>query len=72
MILTERGLAPAIAALAERAPVPVEADISIHERLPPAIEAAAYFLVAEALTNVAKYAQATNARVDVRRDDARA
>ena len=52
-----------------RAPVPVEADISIHERLPPPIEAAAYFVVAEALTNVAKYAQAENVRVDLRRDD---
>ena len=58
VILTERGLVPAVAALAQRAPVPVEADISIHERLTPAIEAAAYFVVAEALTNVAKYAQA--------------
>ena len=69
MILTERGLVPAVAALAQRAPVPVEADISIHERLTPAIEAAAYFVVAEALTNVAKYAQADNVLVDLRRDD---
>jgi signal transduction histidine kinase len=60
---------PAVAALAQRAPVPVEADISIHERLTPAIEAAAYFVVAEALTNVAKYAQADNVLVDLRRDD---
>ena len=70
VILTERGLVPAVAALAQRAPVPVEADISIHERLTPAIEAAAYFVVAEALTNVAKYAQAENVLVDLRRDDA--
>ena len=69
MILTERGLVPAVAALAQRAPVPVEADISIHERLTPAIEAAAYFVVAEALTNVAKYAQAANVLVDLRRDE---
>ena len=69
VILTERGLVPAVAALAQRAPVPVEADISIHERLTPAIEAAAYFVVAEALTNVAKYAQAENVRVDLRRDE---
>ncbi len=60
VILTERGLVPAVAALAQRAPVPVEANISIHERLTPAIESAAYFVVAEALTNVAKYAQAEN------------
>ena len=60
VILTERGLVPAVAALAQRAPVPVEANISIHDRLTPAIESAAYFVVAEALTNVAKYAQAEN------------
>jgi len=69
VILTERGLVPAVAALAQRAPVPVVADISIHERLTPAIEAAAYFVVAEALTNVAKYAQAENVLVDLRRDE---
>ena len=56
---------PAVAALAQRAPVPVEANISIHERLTPAIESAAYFVVAEALTNVAKYAQAENVVVDL-------
>jgi signal transduction histidine kinase len=68
VILTERGLIPAIAALAQRAPVPVEADIAIHERLSPAIEAAAYFVVAEALTNVAKYAQAEFVMIDLRRE----
>jgi signal transduction histidine kinase len=67
VILTERGLVPAVAALAQRAPVPVEANISIHERLTPAIESAAYFVVAEALTNVAKYAQAENVLVDLSR-----
>ena len=67
VILTERGLVPAVAALAQRAPVPVEANISIHDRLTPAIESAAYFVVAEALTNVAKYAQAENVIVDLRR-----
>ena len=68
VILTERGLVPAVAALAQRAPVPVEANISIHERLTPAIESAAYFVVAEALTNVAKYAQAENVSVDLSRE----
>ena len=67
VILTERGLVPAVAALAQRAPVPVEANISIHQRLTPAIESAAYFVVAEALTNVAKYAQAENVVVDLSR-----
>ena len=72
VILTERGLVPAVAALAQRAPVPVEANISIHQRLTPAIESAAYFVVAEALTNVAKYAQAENVLVDLRRAGRRA
>jgi signal transduction histidine kinase len=67
VILTERGLVPAVAALAQRAPVPVEANISIHERLTPAIESAAYFVVAEGLTNVARYAQAENVSVDLSR-----
>jgi signal transduction histidine kinase len=66
-ILTARGLAPAIGALADRVPVPVEVEIAVDERYPPAVEAAAYFLVAEALTNVAKYAQATLAQVELHR-----
>ena len=68
-ILTERGLVPAIASLAERSPVPVEQDLEIDERLPAAIEAAAYFVVAEGLTNVFKYAHAAKARVEVRREN---
>jgi len=62
-ILSERGLKAAFAALIERAPLPVECDVEVEERLPPAIEAAAYFVVAEALTNVAKYSRATTAWV---------
>jgi PAS domain S-box-containing protein len=62
-VLTERGLAPAIAALAGRAPVPVEILAVPADRLPPAAEATAYFTVSEALTNVAKYAGATHATV---------
>jgi signal transduction histidine kinase len=68
-ILTDRGLAPAIDALATRASVPVETRVTVEERLSAPIEAAAYFVVAEALTNVDKYAQATSARVEIRRDD---
>jgi signal transduction histidine kinase len=67
-ILTDRGLAPALGALADRAAVPIDIDIEIEERLPAPVEAAAYFLVAEALTNVDRYAGATSARVVVRRD----
>jgi signal transduction histidine kinase len=67
-ILTRSGLEPAVAALAERAPVPVHVESSIDGRLAPAVEAAAYFVVAEALTNVARYSEAPEARVHLRRD----
>jgi signal transduction histidine kinase len=70
-VLTDRGLAAAIAALATRAPVPVEILDLPGERLPGPIEAAAYFTVAEALTNVAKYAQATHATVRAVCEDGR-
>ena len=66
-LLTERGLAPAITALASRAPVPVEVGELPEERLPAATEATAYFTVAEALTNVAKYAEASHASVRLAR-----
>jgi signal transduction histidine kinase len=66
-ILTERGLGPAVEALTERAPVPVDVAVDVAERPSPAIEAAAYFVVAEALTNVAKYSRAERAAVDIRR-----
>jgi PAS domain S-box-containing protein len=64
-VLTERGLSAAVEALAGRATVPVEVIETPADRLPPPIEAAAYFVVAEALTNVAKYAQASAATVAV-------
>jgi signal transduction histidine kinase len=67
-LLTQSGLGPAISSLAERSPAPVHADVAVDERLPAPIESAAYFVVAEALTNVAKYAQASRADVVVRRD----
>jgi len=70
-VLSDRGLGPALAALATRAPVPVELEAHGSERLEPGVEAGAYFVVAEALTNVAKYAQASHARVTVRRGDGR-
>jgi signal transduction histidine kinase len=56
--LTEHGLGPALEALAARSPVPVELEFSATERLPASVEATAYYVVAEALTNVAKYAGA--------------
>jgi PAS domain S-box-containing protein len=61
-VLTDRGLAVAVEALASRAPLPVEVDVP-PERLPPAIEAALYYFVAESLTNVARYAGAGRAHV---------
>jgi signal transduction histidine kinase len=63
-LLTHRGLRAAVEALADRAPVPVDVVIP-EQRHPSAIESAAYFIAAEALTNVAKYADATTARVEV-------
>ena len=67
-VLSQRGLDAALESLASRAPIPVERESELEERLPIAVETAAYFVVAEALTNVAKYAQATHARVSVRRE----
>ena len=67
-VLTDRGLAPAIETLAARATVPVEVVALPAERLPAVAEATAYFTVSEALTNVAKYAQATHATVRLAND----
>jgi signal transduction histidine kinase len=67
-VLTERGLVPAIEALAERAPVPVDIVAAPVERLSPTVEITAYFTVSEALTNVAKYARASQATVRLERE----
>ena len=64
-LLAERGLANAIDALAERAPVPVRIDIAAGA-LPSEAETTAYYVVAEGLTNIAKHAQATEASVSIR------
>jgi signal transduction histidine kinase len=68
-ILTDQGLAPAVEALATRAPLPVEAQIALEGRLAEPVEAAAYFVVAEALTNVVKYARASYVDVRIRREN---
>ncbi len=68
-VLTERGLEAALEALADRAPVPVDLVSMPTDRLPAAVEAAAYFVVAESLTNVVKYAAAEHASVWVSRHD---
>ena len=65
-VLTDRGLEPALEALVARATVPVTVEVEAG-RLPAPVEAAAYFVVSEALQNVAKYADATSASVTVRR-----
>jgi signal transduction histidine kinase len=67
-ILTNRGLAAAIEALADRAPLPVQIEIP-DERYPAPVESTAYFVVAEALTNVAKHARAGRAEVTARVED---
>ena len=64
-VLSDRGLRAAVEALAGGAPVAVELAEMPDERLPAPVEAAAYYLIAEALTNVAKYAAATTVRVRV-------
>jgi signal transduction histidine kinase len=70
-VLSERGLEPAVRALAARAPIPVELDGTPGERLPAAVETAAYFVISEALTNVAKYAHAGHASVRMERANGR-
>ena len=66
-VLSDRGLQAAVEALAVRSPLPVKVVEVPGERLPEPVEAAAYFVIAEALTNVAKYANANAATVAVRR-----
>jgi PAS domain S-box-containing protein len=69
-ILTNHGLAAAVESLADRAPFSVEVDIP-ERRYPASVESAAYFVAAEALTNVAKYSRATTAKVTVAEVDGR-
>jgi signal transduction histidine kinase len=68
-ILADRGLAAAIEALGRRSAIPVTVDADPDERPLPVVETAAYFVVAEALTNVAKHAGGAAARVRVQRAD---
>ena len=64
-VLTERGLGAALKTLARRCPIPVDLDIRTDGRLPEPIEVAGYYVVSEALTNVAKHANAPQAAVHV-------
>jgi PAS domain S-box-containing protein len=67
-VLTQGGLRAGVEALAYRMPVPIECNVSV-DRLPPAVEATAYFVIAESLTNVAKHARASGATVHARVQD---
>ena len=66
-VLTERGLGPALDSLLARAPLPIEITEMPEGRLTAQVEAAAYYVVAEAITNVGKYARASSARVSISR-----
>jgi signal transduction histidine kinase len=66
-VLDDAGLDAAVSALAARLPVPVSLHVNIQERASPAIEAVAYFVVSEALTNIARHADATRAVIAVDR-----
>jgi signal transduction histidine kinase len=68
-VLTQGGLRPALGALRRRAAIPVELRVDVERRLPESVEVAAYYVVAEALTNAAKHACASQVTVDVNADD---
>jgi signal transduction histidine kinase len=68
-ILAEGGLKPALKTLARRSPIPVRLDIQVTRRLPDPVETAAYYTVAEALTNAAKHARATAAGIEAAEND---
>ena len=67
-VLTDRGLDAALSALAARSSLPVRLDVRLRERPPASVEATAYFIVAEALTNAARYANANGVDVSVRQN----
>jgi signal transduction histidine kinase len=69
-VLTDRGLDAAVSGLAERCPIPVEIDVRLDRRPPGAVETAAYYVVAEALTNVARHADAQRVAVAIHTDPA--
>lgn len=70
-VLADRGLAGAIEALAVPIPIPVTVSVAVPDRLPDAIESAAYFAVAECLTNTVKHARASRAHVTGSHDGSR-
>ncbi|MBB5957399.1 signal transduction histidine kinase [Saccharothrix tamanrassetensis] len=68
-VLGDRGLDAALSSLAARCPIPVDVSVDVEPRPPTAVESTAYFTVAEALTNIAKHAGATQAAVRVTRTE---
>jgi signal transduction histidine kinase len=68
-VLSKGGLGPAIKTLARRSAVPVALDLDVDRRMPESVEVAAYYVVAEALTNAAKHAQASEVTVRAVADD---
>ena len=68
-VLTDRGLPDALRALADRAPLPVLIDCGLSERLAPDVECTLYYCAAEAITNVVRHAEATQAEVRLRRGE---
>ncbi len=70
-VLADRGLPAAVVSLGERSALPVTVSARIERRLSPIVESAAYFVVAESLTNAAKYANGADARVSMFEDGGR-
>jgi signal transduction histidine kinase len=68
-ILSQGGLGPTLKTLARRCPVPVELDVAVPRRLPDHVEVAGYYVVTEALTNVAKHAEASRVQLAVKTED---
>src|SRR5258708_12188758 len=68
-ILSKGGLGPALRSLACRSAVPVELDVDVEGRLPDRVEVAAYYVVAEALTNTARHAHAAEVKVIAKATD---
>jgi signal transduction histidine kinase len=68
-VLSSHGLEVALESLAVRAPVPLHLSMTVEGRLPAPVEAAAYYVACEGLTNIGKHAQARSARIDVSRAD---
>jgi signal transduction histidine kinase len=68
-VLGDRGLDAALSSLAAKCPIPVEVNVRIDPRPPAAVESTAYFIVGECLTNIAKHAGATEAKINAWREE---